>query len=116
MIALATFIPSSQCQGCIGKTPLVLGRRGRVARYPDSSAAYRYNRSTIQCLPVTIYHFNHQCNTLLRWYVWQSNQSCMGNVMQIDQLSEIRVYCNQDPGCRFREFQQGPVSRVRTKS
>lgn len=60
-------------------------------------------------------YFVHQRNALLRWHVWQSNQSAMGNIVHKNQFSEVSIYRNQDPVLRFRQFQQASIARVRAE-
>ena len=60
-------------------------------------------------------YFGDQCYALLGWHVRQPNESGVCDIVQVDQLPKVGVYCNQDPVRRFCQFQQGLVARVRAQ-
>ena len=65
---------------------------------------------------MAIDHLGRQCDTLLRRHAWQADQSSVWDVMQINQLPEVRIYCDQNSILRVCKLQQGPVPRVRAES
>ena len=56
--------------------------------------------------------FGDQCYALFGRHARQPDQAGVWLVVQVDQLTEVGIYRNQDPIRRFRLFQQGPVPRV----
>ena len=64
---------------------------------------------------MSIDHCGQQRDTLLRRYVRETNQSSMCAVMQIYQLPKVGIDRYHDSVLRFCQFQQGPVSRIRTE-
>ena len=65
---------------------------------------------------MAIDHFGRQCEALVRRHVWQADQPSVRDVMQINQLPEVRIYCDQNSIFRVCKLQQGPVSRIRAES
>ena len=63
----------------------------------------------LHCLPMTvpmaIDHLCRQCEALLRRHVRQADQSSVSNVMQVNQLSEVRIYCDQNSIFRVCKLQ-----------
>ena len=54
---------------------------------------------------MVIDHLGRQCEALLRRHVWQTEQSSVGDVMQINQLPEVRIYCDQNSIFRVCKLQ-----------
>ena len=57
----------------------------------------------------------HQLDALLRRHIRQANQSCVRNVMQIDQLPEVRINRSQDSVFGLCKFQERLIPWVGTK-
>ena len=81
-------------------------------RDPDPLSTYRYHGLLFQCVAIPFDDFGHQCYALCGRDVRQPEQAGVRLVVQVNQLTEVGIYRNQDPVCRFRQYQQGPVSRV----
>ena len=66
-------------------------------RYADSSTAYRYDRSLLERLMVTLYYLPNRFDSLGHSNIGQPYQSSVGNPSQVDQLSEVFVHSDEDP-------------------
>ena len=65
---------------------------------------------------MAIDHPGRQCEALLRRHVWQAEQSGVWDVMQINQLPEVRIYCDQNSIFRVCKLQQRLIPRIRAES
>ena len=64
---------------------------------------------------MAIDHLSRQCEALLDRHIRQADQSSVWDVMQINQLPEVRIYCDQNSIFRVCKLQQGPVPRIRAE-
>ncbi|MDE2992391.1 MAG: hypothetical protein OXU67_00760 [Chloroflexota bacterium] len=69
----------------------------------------------VQCLPMSPDDLGHQFNALRRRHIRKADQPRMRNVMQINQLPEVRVNRNQNAVLGFRKPQQHLIPWVGTK-
>ena len=65
---------------------------------------------------MAIDHLSRQCEALLDRHIRQADQSSVWDVMQINQLPEVRIYCDQNAIFRVCKFQQGQIPRIRAES
>ena len=57
----------------------------------------------------------HHGNALLRRNIREAHEASVRDVVELDQLTEVGVYRDQDSPGRLCEFQKGPVSGVRAE-
>ena len=59
-----------------------------------------------------VYHRGQQGDPLFRRYIRQSDQPSVRKIVAVDQFAEVGIYRYQDAPLRYRNFQQGPVTRI----
>ena len=55
------------------------------------------HRPRFQCPAMSLEHFGHQGNALIRRHVRQANQSGMGRGMHVDERCKVSIECHQNP-------------------
>ena len=78
----------------------------------DPVLADRDHRPRFQCPTMSLKHFGHQGNALLRRHVRQANQSGMRRGMHVDERCEVSIECHQNSVFGSRSRQHCPVARV----
>ena len=98
-----------------GQSVLENASRWRRLRYADSPTANRDDGAVLQCAAVLFDDLGHRGNALLRRNIREAHEASVRDVVELDQLTEVGVYRDQDSPCRLRDFQKGPVSGVRAE-
>ena len=89
--------------------------RRRRLRYADSPATNRDDGAVLQCAAVAFDDLGHHGNALLRRNIREAHEASVRDVVELDQLTEVGVYRDQDSPGRLCKFQKGPVSGVRAE-
>ena len=84
--------------------------RWRRLRYADSPTANRDDSAVLQCAAVAFDDLGHHGNALLRRNIREAHEASVREVVEVDQLTEVGVYRDQDSPCRLCKFRKGPVS------